>query len=125
MFSPLGLTTMARALMAHSGDRMALVSQNMANADTPGFKAQDLPDFAANYHDGAKDLRATRSGHLTSGTADRAQPMTVRGAIDPNGNSVSVETEMARAADIRMTHDMATAVYQATSNIIRASLDRK
>ncbi len=116
---------MARALMAHSGDRMALVSQNMANADTPGFKAQDLPDFAASYHDGDMGLRATRPGHLTTDTAERAQPMTVRGAIDPNGNSVSVETEMARAADIRMTHDMATAVYQATSNIIRTSLGRK
>lgn len=125
MFSPLGLTTMARALMAHSGDRMGLVAQNMANADTPGFKAQDLGDFAAIYDDARMDLRSTRAGHLSSTTADRAQPMTVRGAVDPNGNSVSVETEMARAAEIRMTHDMATAVYQATSNIVKTSLGRK
>jgi flagellar basal-body rod protein FlgB len=116
---------MARALMAYSGDRMALVSQNMANADTPGFKAQDLPDFATSYQGDQMDLRATRPGHLASGTADRSQPLTVRGAIDPNGNSVSVETEMARAAYIRMTHDMGMAVLQATSNIVRTSLGRK
>ena len=45
MFEKLELTRMAQALAAHAGARMAVIAQNVANADTPGYKAKDLPDF--------------------------------------------------------------------------------
>ena len=53
------------------------------------------------------------------------QPRQTGGAEAPNGNSVSLEEEMVKAASARQDHEMALAIYRNTSDIIRASLGRK
>ncbi|NHB76680.1 FlgB family protein [Rhodobacter calidifons] len=125
MFEKLDLTRMAQALAAHSGARMAVIAENVANADTPGYKARDLPAFAEVFHDSGVSMRATRRGHLT---ADRQAatpiPERVRGHAAPNGNSVSLEAEMVKSVEARQSHDMALAIYRATSEVIRSSLGR-
>lgn len=127
MFEKLQLTAMAQSMAAHAGDRMGLIAQNIANADTPGFKAMDLPSFAEAYR--AADpaaLRQTRPGHMAGlGAETLSQPRRSGGSEAPNGNSVSLEEEMVRAADARQEHEMALAIYRSTSDIIRASLGRK
>ena len=127
MFEKLQITAMAQAMASHAGARMGLIAQNVANADTPGYKAQDLPSFAQAYRAANPDaLRQTRGGHLTGFEAG-AQLSARRGtgAEAPNGNSVSLEEEMVKAAGARQDHEMALAIYRNTSDIIRASLGRK
>lgn len=127
MFEKLQLTAMAQALSSHAGARMGLIAQNIAHADTPGFKALDLPSFAETYR--AADpgtVRQTRAGHLPAlQTETRGQPRQTGGAEAPNGNTVSLEQEMVKAASVRQDHEMALAIYRNTSDIIRASLGRK
>lgn len=125
MFGKLEIVSMAQALAAHAGARQGLVARNIANADTPGYRAQDLPDFADSLNrPGA--LRATRPGHLGAGPAATvtAQAQTARNSGAPDGNGVSVETEMVRAAEVRQQHDLALSVYRSASGIIRTSLGR-
>jgi flagellar basal-body rod protein FlgB len=45
--------------------------------------------------------------------------------MSPNGNSVSLETEMVKAADTQREHDLALAVYGKSLDILRASLGRR
>lgn len=127
MFEKLQLTAMAQSMASHAGARMGLIAQNVAQADTPGYKSMDLPPFAEAYRD-AKPvaLRQTRSGHM-EGQAPQtlALPRRSPGAEAPNGNSVSLEQEMVKAAGVRQDHEMALAIYRNTSDIIRASLGRK
>ena len=127
MFEKLQLTAMAQAMSSHAGARMGLIAQNVAHADTPGFKALDLPSFAEAYR--AADpgaLRQTRAGHLAGQDSEtRALPRQAGGAEAPNGNSVSLEQEMVKAASVRQDHEMALAIYRNTSDILRASLGRK
>ena len=126
MFEKLEITRMAQAMARHAGARLGLVAQNVAQADTPGYKAQDLPDFADSYRgSGGEALRTTRPGHLrgTDGGL-AAQVMTDRAGASPNGNTVSIETEMVKAVGVRQQHEMALAIYRNTSEIIRASLGR-
>lgn len=124
MFEKLELTRMAQALMAHSGARLAVAARNVAHADTPGYRAMDLPDFAETYQSGDA-LRATRVGH-TGGMGQGAFiPKTAGGWTDPNGNSVSLESEMLRTAEARQAHEMALAVYRSASAITRAALGRR
>jgi flagellar basal-body rod protein FlgB len=127
MFEKLQLTAMAQAMSSHAGARMGLVAQNVAHADTPGYKAMDLPSFAQTYRAAEPEaLRQTRSGHLAAFEADRRPlPRRSAGMEAPNGNSVSLEQEMVKAASIRQDHDMALAIYRNTSDILRASLGRK
>ena len=126
MFETLSVTRMATALADHAGARLGLIARNVAGADTPGFKAVDLQDFAATYQDSGGGMRATRPGHLTSAMAASepvAQPS--GGEASPDGNTVSLEREMVKSVDVRQQHDMALAVYRNTSDIIRASLGRR
>ena len=43
----------------------------------------------------------------------------------PDGNSVSIETEMLRATDAKRQHDRSLAIYRSTMTILRASLVRQ
>jgi flagellar basal-body rod protein FlgB len=125
MFEKLELTRMAQALAAHSGARMGVIARNVAHADTPGYKAQDLPDFAAVFAADEGAMRATRPGHMGASTeAPLPQPERAPGRESPNGNTVSLEGEMVKSVQARQDHDMALAVYRATSDVIRASLGR-
>ncbi len=60
MFEKLELTRMAQALAAHAGARMGVIAENVANADTPGFKARDIEDFATVFAAKDEGMRATR-----------------------------------------------------------------
>ena len=123
MFEKLELTRMAQALAAHAGARLGVIAQNLAHADTPGYRARDLPDFAQVYREGAT-MRATRPGHLGGGLAAGARAMPLPDAVDPNGNSVSLEGQMMRMAEVRQSHEMALAIYRSTSGMVRAALGR-
>lgn len=111
MFEKLELTRMAQALSAHAGARLGVIAQNVANADTPGYKARDLPDFAEVW---SRNTSSTPTTVLRSGPADAS----------PDGNTVSLEGEMLAAADVRQSNEMAMAIYRSTSDILRASLGR-
>lgn len=125
MFEKLELTKMAQALAAHSGARMAVIARNVAHADTPGYKAQDLPSFAAVFAAEGVGMRATRPGHLGASSSDMALVAErAPGREAPNGNTVSLEGEMVKSVEARQAHEMALAVYRTTSDVVRASLGR-
>ena len=42
----------------------------------------------------------------------------------PDGNTVSLAREMVKSVEARQSHEMALAIYRATSDVIRASLGR-
>lgn len=116
---------MARAMMSHAGARQGVIARNMAHADTPGFRAADLPDFTEIYRKGATlALRKTRAAHLSGGSATAVPARPAMGEAAPNGNSVSLEREMVRAAEARHQHDMGLAIYRSLSGVIRTSLGR-
>ena len=125
MFEKLDVLRMAQALAVNAGARMGAIAGNIANADTPGYKARDLPDFATTYSASEDGMRATRPGHFGADPDDAApQPVIRQGVTAPNGNSVSLEHEMVMAAEVRQQHDMALSVYRASNDILRTALGR-
>ena len=127
MLESLDITRMATALADHAAKRLDLIARNVAQADTPAYKAMDLPDFAQVYGDTeGQGMRATRPGHLDgAGTAPEPVAEPSKGEASPNGNTVSVEREMVKSAMVRQDHEMALAVYRSTQDILRASIGRK
>ena len=128
----LTILSMAKGLAAHAGQRQSLVSENIANADTRDFKARDLKPFAEVYAGADGDLgfaaKATRPGHAGFGaTAGAARPMEVAklGADSPNGNSVSIEDQMARGARAVADHELALGVLRKSMDLIRMSIGRR
>jgi flagellar basal-body rod protein FlgB len=127
MFESIATLRMATQMAIHAAGRQAATAANVANADTPGYRAGDLRPFAESYRGaGAFALRTTRSAHLPSSAPEPSRAV-VRDAgtePSPNGNSVSLETELVRSASAKRQHDVALAVYRSSLDLLRASLGR-
>ena len=113
-----------RVLTAAS-QRMELLAANMANADTPNYKARDL-DFraalnAAGYADagGGLPLSTTQGTHLSGpgGSAGPQGALRYRNPLAPalDGNTVDVQVEQAAFAENAVR-------YQATLTFINSRL---
>ena len=128
MFDRPEILQMAGAMASHAAVRQGAIAQNIANADTPGYAARDVASFAESYEAEAPGaLRATRAGHLAATASaylpevgTRARP----GTESPNGNSVSLETEMVHATEAKREHDLALAIYRSSLGILRGALGR-
>lgn len=123
MFDTLELSAMAQARMAHAGQRLSAVAQNVAQADTPGFRPVRTADFARFWAErqGGGEMRQTRGAHLAATPMLPAGPL----GLEPNGNAISLEDQMLAAVDARQGHEMALSIWRATSDVLRASLGRR
>lgn len=128
MLKKIEIFSIAQNLAQHAASRQAVIARNVANSDTPGYQARDLPEFNQIYRqNAASQLAVTRPGHIagvpasTAGAGIEVQ----RTETAPNGNGVSIETEMVKAAETRRQHDMALAIYGKSLGILRASLGRR
>lgn len=131
MFKDLNVFALASARMAHATQRQAVVARNVANADTPGFKAKDTESFASFLAERAGDgtaAKATRPGHAGWSAAAVHRPAAVVEAASrdekPDGNTVSLESQMVASAELRHDFDLANAVYGAGLGLVRAVLGR-
>ncbi len=147
MQNDLTILAMAKGLASHASTRQGLVTQNIANADTVGYRARDVKPFAEVYEGpGAPDrgpavaeirrsegfqVNATRPGHTgfseTARLVDAAPAYEVSrlGADSPNGNSVSLEDQMSRGAHAVAEHEMALGVLRKSMDLIRMSIGRR
>lgn len=124
MYQSLDLFRVASDLAQHAGARTAMVARNVANADTPGYRASALPAFTEVYrNDSPQALRTNRPQHLAgSGTAVAASAMASATEPSPNGNTVSIEEQMLLAIEAQREHTRALAIYRHAMGIIRSSL---
>lgn len=128
MFERIELINLVRASTGHAARHNAVVARNIANADTPGFIARDLQSFAESYHrDNASSLHRTRMSHLpdpawSSGKARELQP---DADASPNGNTVSLEEEMFKLAQVKRRHELSVGIYQSALNLMRTSIDSR
>ncbi|HCQ65911.1 MAG TPA: flagellar biosynthesis protein FlgB [Rhodobacteraceae bacterium] len=126
MFENLKIFSMASALAQHGATRQTVVAENIANADTPGYRARDVASFADSYASRpTTGLQATRPGHRFDGEASySAAPREIfrPGAESPNGNNVSIENEIFAAAEASSDHRKALAVYRSALTVLRTSI---
>ena len=127
MFKNLNVFKTAHAMGQHAAVRQSVVAQNMANADTPGYKARDITPFKEVYRNdgGASSMRATRSGHQGHGLeASALRPSLATAEVAPSGNNVSLEEEMLKAVDVKRQHDRSLAIYKSSLSVLRTALGR-
>lgn len=99
------LAFVAKALKLRA-QRQAVLAANLANADTPNYKARDL-DFAIALKNamagGALPLTRTAAGHLpgTAGAGNATARLLYRSVVQPSldGNTVDANIERAHFAD--------------------------
>lgn len=129
------ILSMLRTRMAWSQERQKVLAENVANADTPNFRARDL--VAPKFQDPTSispqpvpmvSLARTESGHIgglgQSGTPFRSES---KGnyEVRPTGNSVNLEDEMMKVAANQMDYQTATAVYSRSLSLIKIALGKR
>ena len=129
MYKDLALFKVASALASHAESRQSIIAQNIANADTPGYKTRDLEAFsdAVQRHPDRPAMTMTRAGHQSTTSAlvaARIEAPEDVGSVAPNGNNVSLETELVKSTEIRHQHDLALSVYRNGLDLLRAGLGR-
>lgn len=126
MYQSLDLFRTASEMARHAGARQALTAQNIANADTPGYRAVEMQPFQQVYKaDQTQTMIATRSGHMGGVSSPlRATVSETMSEPSPNGNTVSIEEEMMNAVAISREHNRALAIYRHTMTVLRTTLGR-
>lgn len=133
--SNIPLLSMLKERMAWLSQRQNVLSQNVANADTPGYAARDLKPI-----DFEQALRNVTSPNRFSGALMTDHPrhiaITPQGAgafadVDtpdveatPSGNSVSLEQEMIKVSDTQAQFQAATNLYAKAIQMMRTAIGR-
>lgn len=94
------------AKIDYINQRQVVLAQNVANVDTPNYKAKDLqaPDFQKMLKESASELAMARTNpahlsplpHTSAHYAIIAQEVTSE--LKPNGNNVSLDDQMKNVA---------------------------
>src|SRR5690606_4245718 len=106
-----------------------VLAQNIANADTPAYAAQDLkePTFRALLSGASSRLvmAATAPGHIGGTEAAKAK---AENAPDSerttSGNTVVLEDQMMKVAKTTMDFQLATNLYRKHLSMIKTALGR-
>jgi len=128
MLSGIDLFRVTADRMRYLTQRQTVLSRNIANADTPGFKALDLAPFAPNAPTTAPlALSTTEPGHIalaSTGVPSSAQLIKSNAYGEkPNGNSVSLEEQMVKAADVANSFALASAAYAKGISLMKIGID--
>jgi flagellar basal-body rod protein FlgB len=136
MLEEIGLFHLADDRMRYLTAQQSVIARNIANADTPGYQAQDIAPFhPASGTLGASlnaplALASTEPGHFGIATGSVSNSdwslMAAPGASygeKPNGNTVSLEEQMMKQADVANNFALATAAYSKSLSILKAGID--
>lgn len=104
--------------------RSAALAENVANADTPGFKARDVASFDATLQATGMALAQTSAGHLAptdapAGAFELGERRSEN--VKHSGNTVDLETEMMQLGDTRTMHSMVSGVIAAFNRMLLSS----
>lgn len=130
----LPLVSMLRTRMQWHQARQKLLAENVANADTPGFRPKDLAEprfsregtaagirgggLAMNPVDGIT-LAGVRSGDAPGAKASN------RFETKPSGNAVSLEEEMMRVAQNQSDYALAASLYEKSLKMLRTAAGKR
>lgn len=116
MAHSVSLLDLSSNMARHAATRHSLISQNIANSDTPGYKAQDVADFA----------EVMKTQRLTGPDAalDPLAAMDRPSVGSPNGNTVSLEDELMRAAKSQHDHELAVSIYKSTLSMMKTAVGK-
>ncbi|MGH6859988.1 MAG: flagellar basal body rod protein FlgB [Phyllobacterium sp.] len=105
--------------------RQAAISGNVANANTPGFKARDVEPFKDVLSQARLTMAATSPKHLeidASGVAATALRKDAVTEQNHSGNTVSLEMEMVKSGEINREFALNTSIVKAFHRMMLSSV---
>lgn len=128
------LMQMLASQMRYMAQRQGVLAQNIANVDTPGYKARDLKklDFSkmAEVEAGRLAMRQTTGQHLNgthavSGDRFRSDSDRKNFEISPTGNSVVLDEQMAKVSDTTTKFQISESLLKKFNGMYRLALGNR
>ncbi len=118
--------------MAWLNQRTKVIAQNIANADTPNYQAQELQPLSfkqlTKTAGSGMTMAATNASHMARGKeqAVRGEQKTSRTPYEttPSGNSVVLEEQMMKLAENQMQYRLVTNLYKKNVGLLKLALGR-
>jgi flagellar basal-body rod protein FlgB len=116
--------------------RQEAIAGNLANADTPGYRARTVkaPDFsryiAADGSHGDLKIAKTDKGHIDTtpkrlgGVSSMEAAIHGREQYSPDGNSVDVSGQVMQMADTQMQYNLASNIYKKQVQLLKLAIGR-
>ena len=100
--------------------RQTAIANNIANADTPGYRSVDVEPFADVLSNATVRLNSTTANHFGTSAQDVAfRVLDEEPPVFSNdGKRVSLEDELVKSGDVRRTFEMNTAIVSAFNRMI-------
>lgn len=118
-----------RSRLDQLSERQRLISENIANASTPGYRPRDVDTSgfermvaSAAGGGGGLQMARTKSGHMSPGGGGSGGVNIVTrddSETTIDGNAVVLEEQMSAAAQTRMEFETGIALYQKGLELIR------
>ena len=107
-------------------ERQKVVAENVANADTPRYKAKETDSFETFLNNSKTSIGTTitDSKHISSrgGASLRIIDDQFAWTQKPNGNTVSLEQQTIKSAEISDLHSFAASLYKKSYAMYRTAL---
>jgi flagellar basal-body rod protein FlgB len=122
-----GIFDLAQKRLGWLDQRQQVLAQNIANADTPGWRARDLRPFADVLADatGVAPIRSN-AAHLP-GTVDPMRSRTIPSpgpSRMPDGNDVGLDDQLIRVAHTETQQAMVAGLVKKYVGLFRLALGR-
>lgn len=129
------ILSMLRTRLDWAQARQQVLADNVANSDTPNYRAYDLappkfddPPIAGSATATPVSLARTADGHI-GGLGMSQSPFRATKTRDfeirPAGNGVNLEDQMMKVAANQMDFQTATALYTRSLNLIKTALGKR
>ncbi len=99
----MGLSDYEQLIQLHV-KRHTIITSNIANADTPNYKAKDI-DFNKALNQEVKQLAVTHEKHIAGGPEQSGEIITKKGGEWKDGNNVELNEEIAKMTENKLMHD--------------------
>jgi flagellar basal-body rod protein FlgB len=131
MLTDLPLISVIKNRMQYHQARQKQLAENVANADSPGYKPRDLKPFdmlVAAQVSGSGPV-VSNAGHMNAGgSSGRGTPEARRANTfesTPSGNAVNLEDEMLRMSQNASDFQLASTLYSKSLSYLRIALGKR
>lgn len=131
MLEDLTLFAMAQKSLSYNARREAVLSENVANADTPKYQAKDLAplSFKDVLTPPAAPIQAVTTNPMHISPA--VEPTTFEAVKDhdpveskPDGNTVQVDDQMQKIGETKGKYDLAINLFMKHLSMLKTALDK-
>lgn len=110
--------------MSYLDRRSAVLAENIANADTPGWRSRDLQPFATALAQAGVAPVRTSPLHLAGTSTNDPALRVLTGERAPDGNAVRLDAELTKVADTDSAHMLVSDLWKTYLGMFRTALGK-